>query len=166
MCLWNNQENNLHMYGWIFPCWIYEHINTNAWNYFFSLIFVKNSPTVPLGSWSSNPLEFLRYLFSLQKSGIFSIFDFFNSVRLFNMANFFRFIAKTPLNSKPLEFLRYLVPFLKYKQFNFRNFNSAPYSVLENVDLKKVFCTLSNVKCLILKIYKKKFCRKLRHICS
>ena len=50
---------------------------------FFSLIFVKNSPTVPLGSWSSNPLEFLRYLFSLQKSGIFSIFDFFNSVRLF-----------------------------------------------------------------------------------
>ena len=36
---------------------------TNALNYFFSLIFVKNSPAVPLGSWSSNSLDFLRYLF-------------------------------------------------------------------------------------------------------
>ena len=70
-------------------------------NYFLSLIFVKNSPTAPIGSWSSNPLEFslsdfrekfpncssigswssnplefLRYLFSLLKYDIYSIFSF------------------------------------------------------------------------------------------
>ena len=37
-----------------------------------------HSPTVPLASWSSNPLEFLQYLFSLLKYGIISIFVFFN----------------------------------------------------------------------------------------
>ena len=37
----------------------------------------KNLSTVPLGSWSSNPLEFLRVLFSLLKYGISFIFGFF-----------------------------------------------------------------------------------------
>ena len=75
---------------------------------FFSLIVMKNSPTVPLGFWSSNRLAFFRYLFSLLKYGIFTIFVFFNSVRLFyeqTLSILFNFIAKTPLNSKPLEFL-------------------------------------------------------------
>ena len=52
-----------------------------------------------------------------------------------------------------MEFLCYLVPFLKYEWFNFRIFDSAPYSLLKNDDPKKVFCTQSNVKCLILKIF-------------
>ena len=104
--------------------------------------------------WSSNPLEFLRYIFSLLKYGIFSILVFFNSVPAFilrtNNVYFLQYIAKihtVPLNSKPLEFLWYLVPFLKYKKFNFRIFNSAPYSVLKTFDLKEIFCTQSTLKC-------------------
>ena len=52
----------------------------------------KNLSTVPLGSWSSNPLEFLRVLFLLLKYGIFPIFGFFNSVQLLyeqNLSNFY-----------------------------------------------------------------------------
>ena len=52
----------------------------------------KNLSTVPLGSWSSNPLVFLWVLFSLLKYGIFLIFGFFNSVQLLyeqNLSNFY-----------------------------------------------------------------------------
>ena len=63
------------------------------------------SPTVPLGSWSSNPLGFLRYIFSLLKYGIFRFSVFFNSVRLF-MNNYCQFVTvhcyDPPLNSKLL----------------------------------------------------------------
>ena len=48
----------------LFSC---ETINPPTPETIFSQIFVKNSPTVPLGSWNSNPLEFLRYLCSLLK---------------------------------------------------------------------------------------------------
>ena len=46
-------------------------------------------------------------------------------------ANILLNIALIPLNSDLLEFFEYLQPFLKYECFNFKSFDSAPYSVLK-----------------------------------
>ena len=110
---------------------------TNDWNYFFLSDFrVKFTQLFLLAPGVQICWNFCDFFFSYWNMAFF-IFGFINSVRLFkkNIVNFLQYIA----NAKPLEFLWYLVPFLKHKQFNFQIFNSVPYNVLKNVDLKKVF---------------------------
>ena len=49
---------------------------------FFSSLFVIFGYVIFRNSWSSNPLEFLRYLFSFKSKQCFKILSFFNSVFL------------------------------------------------------------------------------------
>ena len=56
------------------------------------LFFIWFSPGVPYDSWSSNPLEFLQYLYYLQIYWIFLIFSFLtvNSYLMEKIVNFYR----------------------------------------------------------------------------
>ena len=79
----------------------------------------------------------------------FFIFVFFNNLRLpyvkTNIVNFLQYVPNPTWNNWNFRD----ICTIQYKQFNVRIFNSAPYSVFKNVDLKKVFCTQRNVKILI-----------------
>ena len=107
-------------------------------------LFRDNLTNFPLGSSSSNPLRFCDIFFRYWNIAIFSIFCFVNSVSLFykqTLPIFYSAQLRPPWTQNRWNFFDIFYCSRNINNSIFESFNSAPYSVFKNVDLKKVFCT-------------------------